>query len=89
MRRDPSLRKAQDYFNEHLSEFQERFPGEYIAILPSTCEVLYHHKELGEVTSHAYSNYEERPIFIHQVPVPRPLMTYEEFREISRRKQGE
>ena len=60
-----------------------------MAILPSTCEVLYHHKELGEVVRYAYSNYEERPIFIHEVPAPRSLMTYEGYREITSKRQSE
>ena len=95
MKGERIIKKVQAYYDEHLDELQEQFPGEYIAIIRFSSrgseryEVVYHHLDLEKLTEYVYVKYEKEHIFIDQVPAPRPLMTYEEYKEIASRRQSE
>ena len=66
-----NMRRAQNYFDQHLDELLAQFPGEYVAIIRES--VVLHDRDLGEVTRRVYREYKERPIFIEKVEEPQAV----------------
>jgi hypothetical protein len=60
-----TMSAAQAYFERNLDWLLEKFPGEYVAIVDDA--VVFHDRDLGEVTKQAYTQYKQRPIFIEKV----------------------
>lgn len=68
MRKNPGFKEDQRWFEQHLPELLERYPGEYVAIVGK--QVVFHHHDFAVLSDHVYRRYDLRPIAMARVEKP-------------------
>ncbi len=71
MKENPNFEADHEWFKDNLPALLQTYPGEYIAVIGG--QIIVHDPDLGVVTRDAYSNHDERPIFMHKVEEPRVI----------------
>ncbi len=71
MKENPHFQADHKWFKENLPELLKTYPGEYIAVIGG--QIVEHNPDLGVVAKSAYTNHDERPIFMDRVEKPRVI----------------